>query len=82
VPGGSAHQVKNTDLIVAISMNYIDEINFQKAARLMQDMDEETSVQLHKYDFPRGLFKQQNHLTFLEFKKWPQSTQQPDFLLP
>jgi len=82
VPGGSAHQVKNTDLIVAISMNYIDEVNFAKAARLMQDMDEDTTSQLQREDFPRGLFKQQKHLKWLEFKQWPNSKQQPDFLLP
>lgn len=82
VPGGSAHQVNNRDMIVATSMNFVDELNLQKATRLMYDMDEETSMQLQDKDFPRGLFRNQQHLRWDLFKKWPNTDQKPDFLLP
>jgi len=67
---------------VATSMNFIDEINVDKAARLLRDIDEETSVELLARDFPRGLFKQQGNLRWDQFKKWPNTNQKPDFLVP
>lgn len=35
IPGGGAHEVENLETIMALSMNFVDAVNFDRAVRLL-----------------------------------------------
>jgi len=80
VPGGSAHQIRNLDTIVAISMNFIDEENVARALPLLQRRYPGVVNFVMSASFPRGVPSNQRDLPWALYKKFPRPYEYYDLL--
>jgi len=69
IPGGSPHGVKNLDDIIALSMNYVDDSNLWLYLwTQLHNADFRSFETMSNPNMPRGLRKDQQDLTFGDFK--------------
>jgi len=69
IPGGCPHAVRNLDDIHGLSMNYVDSSNYflHLYVRVLQFEFRDFELFTNK-DFKQGVWSEQKHLTFGEFK--------------
>jgi len=73
VPGGSAHEVRNLDTILAISMNYLDEYNLERAIGYLNGELAGVRNYFMNPKFIHAVPSDQKDLPWKKYKTWPRS---------
>jgi len=82
VPGGAAHQIRNLDTIISISMNFVDEENFDRSVSLLSDKSYgEVASFMKSKAFQRGVPSHQRDLHWEEFKTFPRKDEVYDLFM-
>eukprot|EP01123_Difflugia_compressa_P010047 TRINITY_DN3556_c0_g2_i2.p1 TRINITY_DN3556_c0_g2~~TRINITY_DN3556_c0_g2_i2.p1 ORF type:complete len:144 (-),score=18.19 TRINITY_DN3556_c0_g2_i2:40-471(-) len=71
VPGGSAHQIRNLDTIMSMSMNFIDAENFERSTNMLRLTRPAVQRYMIHPSFPKGVPSNQKDLHWEEFKTFP-----------